>query len=75
MPQLAHHQLKMLYNACDEESKYFRFQQIITEEQISFDIDDASEENLENLKKLGASWADYYDTHLDKLVEEIRISE
>ncbi len=73
MPQLAHYQLETLYKACDEENQYFRFQQTITEDQVSFDIDDASEENLDNLKNLGSSWADFYEADLDALIEQIRI--
>jgi len=43
----------------------------IHEEQISFDIDDASEENIAALVKLGEEWADHFDADLDRLVLEI----
>ncbi len=71
MPSLAHYQLRSIYNSERVSKNYFRFDREIHEEQISFDIDDASEDNIAALVKLGEQWADHFDGDLDLLVQEL----
>ncbi len=71
MPSVAHYQLRSIYGADSVSDNYFRFDREIHEEDISFDIDDASEENIAALLNLGEQWADHFDEDLDRLVAEI----
>ena len=72
--QTVNHQLEMLYQQKDAIDNYLRIEPNLSDFEVSFSLDDASNDNIKGLKNVGIAMSKEYDAKLRAFLQKVVLS-